>query len=102
MKYSLPIAGGIFGSLILAGSACAASFQESMDSCLSRYANPRDAASVMLECNADNGKLSDCKVVESKAPSKGFEKAAMCVAEALPMGSKTGTIKVPIRFAGGG
>ena len=50
---------------------------------------------------AAGGKLADCKVVESNG-SKGFEKAAMCVADALPIGTKTGDIKVPIRFPGGG
>ena len=100
MKYSIRLAAGIVGALALAGSASAASFQDQMDSCLSKYANPHDQALVVLQCTAAGGKLADCKVVENNA-SKGFEKAAMCVADALPIGSKTGDIKVPIRFPGG-
>ena len=60
-----------------------------------------DAALVVLECTAGGGKLTDCKVVQSDGSAKGFDKAAMCVADALPIGSKTGDIKVPIRFPGG-
>lgn len=56
----------------------------------------------MLECTADGGKLTGCKVLENSVPGKGFDKAALCVADALPMGSKTGTVKVPMRFPGGG
>ncbi|GAA0559013.1 hypothetical protein GCM10008942_04360 [Rhizomicrobium electricum] len=52
----------------------------------------------MLECTAADGKLSDCKVLEAPAPAAGFDKAALCVAEALPVGSRTGSIKVPIKF----
>jgi hypothetical protein len=100
MKYSIRLAVGIFGAMALAGSASAASFQEQMDSCLSRYANAHDQALVVLQCTAAGGKLADCKVVENNG-SKQFEKAALCVADALPIGSKTGDIKVPIRFPGG-
>lgn len=101
MKYSIRLAAGIVAFAALAGSASAASFQDAMDSCLSKYANPHDAALVVLECTAGGGKLSDCKVVQSDGSAKGFDKAAMCVADALPIGSKTGDIKVPIRFPGG-
>ena len=101
MKYSIRIAAGMVGALLLAGQASAAgSFQEHMDDCLSRYANAHDQALVVLECTAQDGKLSACKVVESNGP-KAFEKAAMCVADALPIGTKVGDIKVPIRFPGG-
>ncbi len=55
----------------------------------------------MLQCTAADGKLSNCTVVENNAKAKGFDQAAICVAQALPMGAKTGDIKVPIRFAGG-
>ena len=47
------------------------------------------------------GKLSGCKVLEDSKAGKGFDKAALCVADALPMGSKTGVVKVPMRFPGG-
>ena len=52
----------------------------------------------MLECTAAAGKLTDCKVLEAPTPANGFDKAAMCVAEAIPVGSKTGAIKVPVKF----
>jgi len=39
--------------------------------------------------------------VDNSAAGKGFDKAAMCIAEKLPMGAKTGTVKVPFRFPGG-
>jgi len=96
------IIGGFAASLVFAGASSAASFQDSMDKCIAKNANPRDAAVVMLECSAEGGKLTDCKVVENSQPSKGFDKAALCVADALPMGSKSGTVKVPMRFPGGG
>jgi hypothetical protein len=94
--------GGIALSLLLAGASSAASFQDSLEKCIAKNANPHDAAVVMLECSADAGKLTGCKVVENSQPSKGFDKAALCVADALPMGSKSGTVKVPMRFPGGG
>lgn len=101
MKYSIHLAAGTVAAFVFVGQASAAgSFQDQMDSCLSRFANTHDAALVVVECTAGAGKLSDCKVVESNGSAKGFDKAAMCVADALPMGSKTGAIKVPIRFPG--
>lgn len=87
-------------SLVLTGAASAASFEESMSRCLSKNANARDAATVMLDCTADGGKLSGCKVVSDSAPGKGFDKAAICVADVLPIGSRTGQVKVPVRFPG--
>ena len=101
MKKVIAVVGGISLSLVLASATAAASFEESMTRCLTKNANTRDAATVMLDCTADSGKLSSCKVVSDSSPGKGFDKAALCVAEALPMGTKTGDIKVPIRFAGG-
>jgi len=102
MKYAIRLAGGILGSLMLISSTSAgSSFQDHVDSCLAKYANPRDSALVMLQCTAQDGKLSNCTVVENNAKAKGFDQAALCVAQALPMGAKVGDIKVPIRFAGG-
>ncbi len=101
MKNLIKIMGGVALSLAFAGASSAADFQESMSKCLTKHANTRDAAMVMLECTADAGKLSGCKVLEDTKAGKGFDKAALCVAEALPMGSKTGTVKVPMRFPGG-
>jgi hypothetical protein len=88
-------------ALLLAGPVQAAGFSESMGKCLTKNANTRDAALVMLECTAEAGKLSACRVVENSQPNKGFDKAALCVAAVLPMGNKTGAIKVPLRFPGG-
>jgi hypothetical protein len=102
MKNIFKILGGCALALAVAGSASAGSFEESMGRCLTKNANTRDAAMVMLECTADAGKLSGCKVLDNSVPNKGFDKAALCVAEALPMGTKTGTVKVPMRFPGGG
>ena len=87
-------------SLLVAGAASAASFEESMSRCLSKNANARDAATVMLDCTADGGKLSACKVLSDSAPGKGFDKAALCVADVLPIGSRTGQVKVPVKFPG--
>jgi hypothetical protein len=53
--------------------------------------------------DATGGKLANCKVVENTGPAgKGFDKAAVCIADSMPMGSKTGTIRVPFRFSGEG
>ena len=102
MKNILKIMGGCALAFSLAGQASAADFAEAMGKCLTKNANTRDAAMVMLECTADGGKLSGCKVLENSVPNKGFDKAALCVADALPMGSKSGVVKVPMRFPGGG
>ncbi len=100
MKNIIAVGGGVLISLVLASASAAASFEESMARCISKHANTRDAATVMLECSADGGKLSGCKVLQDSAAGKGFDKAALCVADALPMGSKTGQVKVPMRFPG--
>lgn len=100
MKYSIHVAAGLLTAFALAGQATAGSFQDQMDDCLSRFANTHDSAMVMIQCTAGGGKLSDCKIVESNGTAKGFDKAALCVASSLPMGSKTGDIKIPIRFPG--
>jgi hypothetical protein len=102
MKKVIALMGGVSLSLILAGATSAASFEDSMSRCLSKNANTRDAATVMLDCTADGGKLSGCKVLSESTPGKGFDKAALCVAEVLPIGSRTGQVKVPLRFPGGG
>lgn len=102
MKNILKIAGGCALALSFAGQASAADFAEAMGKCLTKNANTRDAAMVMLECTADGGKLTGCKVLDNNQPGKGFDKAALCVADALPMGAKTGVVKVPMRFPGGG
>ena len=102
MKNVIAVVGGISLSFVLVSTTAAASFEESMTRCLTKNANTKDAATVMLDCTADGGKLSACKVVSDSSPGKGFDKAALCVAESLPIGSKTGEVKVPMRFPGGG
>jgi hypothetical protein len=102
MKNVIAVIGGVGLSLALASATSAASFEESMSRCLSKNANVRDAATVMLDCTADGGKLSACKVISETAPGKGFDKAALCIADVLPIGSRTGQVKVPLRFPGGG
>jgi hypothetical protein len=102
MKKVIAVLGGLSLSLVLTSATAAASFEESMARCLAKNANTKDAATVMLDCTADGGKLAGCKVVSDSAPGKGFDKAALCVADVLPIGAKTGAIKVPMRFPGGG
>lgn len=101
MKNLIKLGAGVALCLAFAGASSAADFQESMAKCLTKHANTREAAVVMLECSANAGKLSGCKVLEDSKAGKGFDKAALCVADALPMGSKTGVVKVPMRFPGG-
>ncbi len=100
MQKAVPLLGGIALSLMLAGAAGAASFQDSMAKCLTKNANSKDSATVMLQCTASGGKLSGCSVISDSAPGKGFDKAALCVAEAMDLGDKTGEVKVPMRFPG--
>jgi len=102
MKKIIVLMTGVGMSLALTGATTAATFQESMSKCLVKNANVKDAAVVMLSCTAADGKLSACKVVSDSMPGKGFDKAALCVADAMPMGSKTGEVNVPMRFPGGG
>lgn len=101
MQKAISLIGGIALSMALTGAAGAASFQESMAKCLTKNANTRDSATVMLQCTAAGGKLSSCSVVSDSAPGKGFDKAALCVAQAMPMGDKSGDVKIPMRFPGG-
>jgi hypothetical protein len=84
--------------LALSASATAGGLTEQFSSCVAKFANPKLGATIMLECTAGDGKLSDCKVIDAPSPPNGFDKAAMCVAEVLPVGSKTGPIKVPVKF----
>ena len=101
MKTTIVLAISIVGAASLAASALAeGSFQEHYADCVEKFAPNAAAASVMLECNADGGKLGGCKVIDNSAPGKGFDKAAICVASFLPMGSKTGPVRVPVRFTG--
>ena len=94
------IAALILLSVCASTAARAGSLQEQVDHCLDRDANTHDAATVTLQCKAAGGKLSECKVVDNTTPGKGFDKAALCVADSLPMGTKSGSVKVPIRFSG--
>ena len=99
MKNSIAIAAGIVGSFLFATSTLAdGGFQQHMSQCVEKFASASASASVMLECTAAAGKLTDCKVVENSAPGKGFDKAATCVASFLPMGSRSGVVRVPVKF----
>jgi hypothetical protein len=102
MKYPIltATATAMIAALISSSAASAGDLQSKISSCLARHANANQAAAITLECTAGDGKLANCKVVESNAPSKGFEAAAMCVAEAIPMAGKTGQVRVPVRFPG--
>lgn len=82
----------------LSMSASAGSFAEAFTKCVDKFANPKTEATVMLECTAADGKVSDCKVVENSTLVSGFDKAALCVADAMPVGNKTGSIRVPLKF----
>ena len=101
MKSKIVILGGVLAAFAIAGSAAAdaKSYQAAVEKCLNQYANANDAATVTLECSAAGGKLDGCKVLDNTG-GKGFGQAAMCVAKEIPIGDKTGTIKVPVRFAG--
>lgn len=101
MKFSIVTALGAGVAFLAAHGAIAeGNFQQHYSDCVDKFAPAGGAASVMLECTATDGKLDACTVKENTAPGKGFDKAAMCVAKFLPMGSKTGPVQVPIKFAG--
>ncbi len=85
---------------IATGANAGGGFQARYTECMEKFTSSSAAASVMLECNAEAGKLGACKVVDNSAPGKGFDKAAVCVASFLPVGAKTGVIRVPVRFSG--
>ncbi|MEI9889999.1 MAG: hypothetical protein WDN45_04590 [Caulobacteraceae bacterium] len=101
MKSNIAILAGVLGAFAIVGSAAAdaRSYQAAVEKCLSQFANTSDAATVTLECAAAGGKLDGCKVLDNTG-GKGFGQAAVCVAKEIPIGDKTGTIKVPVRFAG--
>src|ERR1700761_6946339 len=102
MKSAIAITAGLLGLFAITGSAAAdaKSYQAAVEKCLNQFANTNDAATVTLECNAAGGKLDGCKVLDNTG-GKGFGNAAMCVAKEIPIGpDKTGTLKVPVRFAG--
>ena len=101
MQKAVSLFSGVVLSIALSGASNAASFQESMAKCLLKNANTRDSATVMLQCTASGGKLDGCTVLSDSHPGKGFDKAALCVAQAMPMGDKTGELKIPMRFPGG-
>lgn len=100
VKKSLAVIGGIAGAFVFATGALADGFQSHVTQCVEKFADPSVTASVTLECTAGGGKLSDCKVVDNTAAGRGFDKAAMCLADFLPMGSKTGPVRVPLKFQG--
>jgi hypothetical protein len=88
-------------SASLAAPSFAGTFADEFSKCVTKYARSTQAATVTLECTAADGKVSDCKVTEAPVPRNGFDKAALCVAEVLPIGTKTGTISFPVKFEPG-
>lgn len=91
---------GVAAFILAAGAADAGNLTEVFHKCVAAHAQSTKDATVTLECVAADGKVSNCKVVDGPMPRAGFDKAALCVAEALPIGSKTGTITFPIKFEG--
>jgi len=90
------------GVAIFVALPCSAgSFADEFSKCVTKYARSTQPATVTLECVAANGKVSDCKVTDAPVPRNGFDQAALCVADVLPVGSKTGPITVPIKFEPG-
>ena len=94
-----------FAAIVMAGAvvapATAGDLTQVFHTCVTKFARSTDAATVTLECVAADGKVSNCKVTAAPSPSNGFDKAALCVADALPVGTKTGTISFPIKFEAG-
>lgn len=80
--------------------ATAGDLNEVFKKCVTQYGRSVKDATVTLECMASDGKVSGCKVVDAPVPADGFDKAALCVADSLPIGNKTGEIKFPIKFTG--
>ncbi len=102
MKKTLAIVAGLIGGLSVAsGSIAEEAFADRLNGCVDKFVHTGNGAKVVLECMAKDGKVTDCKVVENTAPSEGFDKAALCVADYLPMGAKTGSIRLPIMFPAG-
>ena len=103
MNSKIAIAAGLVGAFVLSGTAFAdaAGLKAATSSCLTKHANTKDAANVTLECTAADGKLGGCKIVDNSGAA-GFGQAAVCVAGYLPIGDKTGTVRLPVRFPGGG
>ena len=99
MHYRLSMVGALLVSLAAATAPLAEeTFADHMNDCVDRYVHSNNGGKVVLDCTAKDGKTSDCKVVENSAPGLGYDKAATCVADALPLGSKTGAIRIPILF----
>ena len=72
MKFSIAIAAGLAGSFFVAQAASAAGgFEDQMGRCLQQFANTHDAAQVMLECNAADGKLSDAFIAFIESEGAG-------------------------------
>lgn len=100
MKKAFVAGGALAVALMFGGTVSAEGFQDHIDKCVDKFASHNYSANVTLECTAAAGKLSACKVVDETNAGKGFDKAAMCVADFLPMGSKTGSVRVPLKFQG--
>lgn len=97
---NLVLTGILFAAMAVTPSF-AGNFAEEFSKCVTKHARSIKEATVTLECTAADGKVNNCKVVEAPVPLNGFDKAALCVADALPVGNKTGVIKFPIKFEAG-
>lgn len=91
---------GAAAFVMATSAASAVDLADVFHKCVSTYAQSTKDATVTLECVAADGKVSNCKVVDGPNPRAGFDKAALCVADSLPIGGKTGTITFPIKFQG--
>ena len=94
-----PVIGLFVSATITTGALAEGTFQSHYTDCVDKFATNAAGASVTLECTAVAGRLGACKVMDNSAPGKGFDRAAVCVAAFLPMGAKTGVVRVPVRFA---
>lgn len=93
------IAIGLVSFAAFSAAAAAGSLADDFAVCAAKYNVPKKLdATVVLSCNAADGKLEDCKVIETPEPKAVMSMAATCIATRLPIGSKTGETRVPIKF----
>jgi len=59
MKNKIVMVLALSAGLVAANACVAADFQEQMNQCLEKHANTHDKASVLLECDAAGGKLTE-------------------------------------------
>lgn len=94
------LAAVILAAAVFAGPAVADTLQDQYSDCLIRYSDEAQTGDVMLQCNAEDGRLIGCRVTNAPVPTRGLDKAALCVASHIPVGQREGEVRVPIRFKG--